>query len=34
MDLEPIAQFVLARKINARVLPQLHKLIWGEEPGV
>jgi 7-carboxy-7-deazaguanine synthase len=31
MDLEPVARFVLSRKINARVLPQLHKLIWGPD---
>lgn len=34
MELEPVAQFVLSRKINARVLPQLHKLIWGDRRGV
>jgi len=34
MDLEPVARFVLSRKINARVLPQLHKLIWGDKQGV
>jgi 7-carboxy-7-deazaguanine synthase len=34
MELEPVARFVLSRKINARVLPQLHKLIWGERKGV
>jgi 7-carboxy-7-deazaguanine synthase len=33
MELEPVARFVLSRKINARVLPQLHKLIWGERKG-
>lgn len=34
MDLEPVARFVLNRKINARVLPQLHKMIWGDKRGV
>jgi 7-carboxy-7-deazaguanine synthase len=34
MDLEPVARFVLSKKLNARVLPQLHKLIWGEGKGV
>jgi 7-carboxy-7-deazaguanine synthase len=29
LDLEPVARFVLSKGINARVLPQLHKLIWG-----
>ncbi len=34
MELEPVARFVLSRGINARVLPQLHKLIWGDRKGV
>jgi 7-carboxy-7-deazaguanine synthase len=34
MELEPVARFVLSRRINARVLPQLHKLIWGDRKGV
>jgi len=34
MDLEPIARFVLTKRLNARVLPQLHKLIWGDVKGV
>jgi 7-carboxy-7-deazaguanine synthase len=34
MDLEPVARFVLSKKLNARVLPQLHKLIWGDKQGV
>jgi len=34
MDLEPVARFVLSKHINARVLPQLHKLIWGDKSGV
>ncbi|OPY31020.1 MAG: molybdenum cofactor biosynthesis protein A [Methanomassiliicoccales archaeon PtaU1.Bin124] len=31
MDLKPVADFVLKKKLNARVLPQLHKIIWGDE---
>ncbi len=34
MELEPLADFVLRKKLNARVLPQLHKLIWGDAKGV
>jgi 7-carboxy-7-deazaguanine synthase len=34
MDLLPIAEQVLQRKLNVRVLPQLHKIIWGEQRGV
>jgi 7-carboxy-7-deazaguanine synthase len=34
MDLEPVADFVLKKKLNIRVLPQLHKLIWGDKRGV
>ena len=34
LDLEPVAKFVLSKRLNARVLPQLHKLIWGEAKGV
>ncbi len=34
MDLEPLAEEVLHRRIEARVLPQLHKIIWGRRPGV
>ncbi|MDD1746155.1 MAG: radical SAM protein [Methanomassiliicoccales archaeon] len=34
MDLEPVADFVLGKKLNVRVLPQLHKLIWGDAKGV
>ena len=33
MDLEPVAKFVLSKRLNARVLPQLHKLIWGNTRG-
>lgn len=34
LDLEPVADFVLKKKLNVRVLPQLHKLIWGDKRGV
>ncbi|MCU0861723.1 MAG: radical SAM protein [Methanomassiliicoccales archaeon] len=34
LDLEPVAKFVLSKRLNARVLPQLHKLIWGDAKGV
>jgi 7-carboxy-7-deazaguanine synthase len=34
MALEPVADFVLKKKLNVRVLPQLHKLIWGDKRGV
>jgi 7-carboxy-7-deazaguanine synthase len=34
LDLRPVAEFVLKQRINARVLPQLHKLIWGDARGV
>jgi 7-carboxy-7-deazaguanine synthase len=34
LELLPVAEWVLQKKINARVLPQLHKMIWGEKPGV
>ncbi|MDD1769895.1 MAG: radical SAM protein [Methanomassiliicoccales archaeon] len=34
LDLKPVAEFVLKNGINARVLPQLHKLIWGDAKGV
>lgn len=33
-DIRELAEWVLNDKINARVLPQLHKLIWGERRGV
>lgn len=32
--LEWLVEAVLERGINVRVLPQLHKIIWGEERGV
>ena len=34
MDLKPLAEEVLARGLNVRVLPQLHKLIWGDQRAV
>ncbi len=34
MDLEWVAEWVLKKKLNARVLPQLHKIIWGDRQGV
>ena len=33
LALEPVARWVLGKRINARVLPQLHKIIWGDKPG-
>ena len=29
MDIEPVAEEIIERKLNVRVLPQLHKMIWG-----
>jgi len=34
LTLAPVVDFVLKRKLEVRVLPQLHKLIWGERRGV
>ncbi len=34
MDLEPLAEEILYRNLNVRLLPQLHKIIWGRRPGV
>jgi len=34
MDLLPIAEEVIHRKLNVRVLPQLHKIIWGNKGSV
>ena len=34
MDLLSIAEEVVHRKLNVRVLPQLHKVIWGEKRSV
>jgi len=33
-DLRPIAEEVVNRKLNVRVLPQLHKIIWGDKKSV
>ena len=34
MDIEPLAEEVIACGIKARVLPQLHKIIWGNKRAV
>lgn len=34
MDLKWLAEKVLKEKLNVRVLPQLHKIIWGDRRGV
>ena len=34
MDIEPLAEEVIDRGINVRVLPQLHKIIWGDKRAV
>jgi 7-carboxy-7-deazaguanine synthase len=34
LTLAPVVEFVLKRRLEVRVLPQLHKLIWGEKRGV
>lgn len=34
MDLKPLAEKVLDRKLDVRVLPQLHKIIWGDRRSV
>jgi len=34
MDLLPLAEYVVNRRLNVRVLPQLHKMIWGEQRSV
>lgn len=34
MDLEPLAEEVIDMGLNVRVLPQLHKIIWGNKTGV
>ena len=34
MDIEPLAEEVIARGVKARVLPQLHKIIWGNKRAV
>ena len=33
-ELENLTKWVLADKLNVRVLPQLHKFIWGDKRGV
>ncbi len=33
VDLRKVAEWVICRKMEVRVLPQLHKIIWGEERG-
>ena len=34
MDLRPLAEEVIERKLSVRVLPQLHKIIWGGKRSV
>ena len=34
MDIRPLAEEVIERKLNVKVLPQLHKIIWGNRKGV
>ncbi len=34
MDIAPLAEEVVERRIDARVLPQLHKIIWGNKRAV
>ncbi|MDH7508539.1 MAG: radical SAM protein [Methanomassiliicoccales archaeon] len=34
LDLRPVAEWVLENKLQVRVLPQLHKIIWGDKRGV
>jgi 7-carboxy-7-deazaguanine synthase len=34
MDIEPLTEEVVERGLNVRVLPQLHKLIWGNKRSV
>ncbi|MCQ2086035.1 MAG: radical SAM protein [archaeon] len=34
MDIEPLAEEVIASDLNVRVLPQLHKIIWGNKRAV
>lgn len=33
-EIKDLAEWVMEDKLNARVLPQLHKIIWGEKRGV
>lgn len=34
LDLRPVAEWVLKKGLQARVLPQLQKIIWGQRRGV
>ncbi|MCQ2056180.1 MAG: radical SAM protein [archaeon] len=34
MDIEPLAEEIIASNLNVRVLPQLHKIIWGNKRAV
>ena len=34
MDIEPLAEEVIERNLDVRVMPQLHKIIWGNKRGV
>jgi len=34
MDIEPLTEEVIERRLKVRVLPQLHKIIWGNKKGV
>lgn len=34
MDIEPLAEEVVERRLDVRVLPQLHKIIWGNKRSV
>jgi 7-carboxy-7-deazaguanine synthase len=34
MDIEPLAEEVVERQLNVRVMPQLHKMIWGNRRSV
>jgi len=34
MDIEPLAEEIIERRLAVRVLPQLHKIIWGNRTGV
>ena len=34
MDIEPLAEEIIEMNLDVRVLPQLHKIIWGNKRGV
>ena len=34
MDIEPLAEEIIERRLKVRILPQLHKIIWGNKKGV